>query len=122
LVWRIRKKISQIINDYLYLPFFLLIILWGLCSYDREIVKGQCHEFFRALMNRQSQYSIQPSLFSVIRGLEWDDVCLCWPIARSYMSPNAGGGGVAGSQPMSTAVHRSPNKLWRSNAIFNLWM
>ncbi len=29
--------------------------------------------------------------------------------------------GVAGSQPMSTAVHRSPNKLWRSNTIFNLW-
>ncbi len=22
---------------------------------------------------------------------------------------------------MSTAVHRSPNKLWRSNSIFNLW-
>jgi hypothetical protein len=32
-----------------------------------------------------------------------------------------GGGGVAGSQPMSTAVHRSPNKLWSSNSIFNLW-
>jgi hypothetical protein len=28
LVWRNRKKISQIINAYLYLPFFLLIILW----------------------------------------------------------------------------------------------
>jgi hypothetical protein len=28
LVWRNRKKISQIINDYLCLPFFLLIILW----------------------------------------------------------------------------------------------
>jgi hypothetical protein len=28
LVWRSRKKISQIIKDYLYLPFFLLIILW----------------------------------------------------------------------------------------------
>ncbi len=27
------------------------------------------------------------------------------------MSPNAGGGGVAGSQTTSTAVHRSPNKL-----------
>jgi hypothetical protein len=27
-VWRKRKKISQIISDYLYLPFFLLIILW----------------------------------------------------------------------------------------------
>jgi hypothetical protein len=29
-------------------------------------------------------------------------------------------GGVAGSQPMSTAVHRSPNKLRRSNSIFKL--
>jgi hypothetical protein len=28
LVWRNRKKISQIINDYFCLPFFLLIILW----------------------------------------------------------------------------------------------
>ncbi len=31
-----------------------------------------------------------------------------------------GRGGVPGSQPMSTAVHRSPNKLRRSNFIFNL--
>ncbi len=31
-----------------------------------------------------------------------------------------GEGGIAGSQPMSTAVHRSPNKLWRSNSIINL--
>jgi hypothetical protein len=28
LVWRNRKKISQIINAYLYLPFFRIIILW----------------------------------------------------------------------------------------------
>jgi hypothetical protein len=34
--------------------------------------------------------------------------------------PKYGGGGVAGSQPMSTAVHRSPKQLWRSNSIFNL--
>jgi hypothetical protein len=27
MIWRNRKKISQIINDYLYLPFLLLIIL-----------------------------------------------------------------------------------------------
>ncbi len=35
------------------------------------------------------------------------DVCLCWPIAPSYTSPiqMRGDGGVAGSQPMSTAVH-----------------
>jgi hypothetical protein len=34
-----------------------------------------------------------------------------------------GEGGVAGSQPMSTAVHCtwSPNKLWRSNSLFNLF-
>ncbi len=31
LVWRIRKKICQIIKDYFYLPFFLLIILWIKC-------------------------------------------------------------------------------------------
>ncbi len=28
LAWRNRKKISQIIKDYFYLPFFLLIVLW----------------------------------------------------------------------------------------------
>jgi hypothetical protein len=31
-----------------------------------------------------------------------------------------GGGGVAGSQPIITVVYKSPNKLWRSNSIFNL--
>jgi hypothetical protein len=29
-------------------------------------------------------------------------------------------GTIAGSQPLSTAVHWRPNKLWRSNSIFNL--
>jgi hypothetical protein len=33
-----------------------------------------------------------------------------------------GVGGVAGPQPMSAAAHRSPNKLRRSNCIFNLWL
>jgi hypothetical protein len=33
LVWRIRKKISQIIKDYFHLPFFLLIIL---CQRQRQ--------------------------------------------------------------------------------------
>jgi hypothetical protein len=43
-------------------------------------------------------------------------------IAPLYMRPNAGGGvgGVVYSQPRITAVHRSPNKLWRSNSIFNI--
>ncbi len=54
------------------------------------------------------------------RDLQRDVVCLSWPTAPSYMSPNAGESGVAVSQPMRTDVHRSPNKLWRSNSIFNL--
>ncbi len=38
-----------------------------------------------------------------------DVVYLGWPIAPSYMSPNAGvGGELRGSQSMSIAVHRSP--------------
>jgi hypothetical protein len=37
-----------------------------------------------------------------------------------YEPKCGGGGGVAGSQPMRTAEHRNPNKLWRSNSIFNL--
>ncbi len=32
------------------------------------------------------------------------------------------GGRLRGSQPRSAAVHRSPNKLWSSNSIFNLWI
>ncbi len=38
-------------------------------------------------------------------GQQTDVVYLCWPIAPAYTSPNAGGGEVAGSQPMSAAVH-----------------
>ncbi len=40
-------------------------------------------------------------------GSQRDVVCLGGPIAPSYMSPTAGGGGVGGSQPMSTAVEIS---------------
>jgi hypothetical protein len=41
LVWRNKKKISQIINDYLYLPFFLFIILWreGTWLHMEKIIK-----------------------------------------------------------------------------------
>jgi hypothetical protein len=31
-----------------------------------------------------------------------------------------GRGAVAGTQPMSTAVHKNPNKLWGFNSICNL--
>ncbi len=57
------------------------------------------------------------------RRLPRDDLYLGWPIAPSYMSPNAGVGGSCGvsANEYRTAVHRSPNKLWGSNSIFNLW-
>jgi hypothetical protein len=40
-------------------------------------------------------------------GYKRDVVYLCWPLAPLYTSPDARGmgGGVTGSQPMSTAVH-----------------
>ncbi len=41
------------------------------------------------------------------------------------MSPNAGvgGGGVAGSQPLSIQLYTGAQiNFWRSNSIFNLWM
>jgi hypothetical protein len=41
LVCRNRKKISQIINAYPYLPFFLLLILWVRL---RETVEGRGEE------------------------------------------------------------------------------
>ncbi len=40
--------------------------------------------------------------------------------ALVYVLKYGGRRGVAESQPMSAAVHRSPKKLWRSNSIFNL--
>jgi hypothetical protein len=58
------------------------------------------------------------------RGLQRDVVYLGWPLAPSYMSPNAGEGlgGVAGvSANEYSCTHRSPKKLWRSNSVFKLW-
>jgi hypothetical protein len=56
------------------------------------------------------------------RVLQRDVVYLSWLTnsALVYEPKCWGLGEVAGSQTMSKAVHRSPNKLWRSNWIFNL--
>jgi hypothetical protein len=43
------------------------------------------------------------------------------PNSALVYETNCGRGGVAGSQPMRKAVHRSPNELWRSNSLFTLW-
>jgi hypothetical protein len=51
------------------------------------------------------------------RGSQSDVVYIGCPIAPSYMSPDAEGGGSCGV----SANEYCPNKLWRSNSIFNLW-
>jgi hypothetical protein len=40
LVWRNRKKISQIIKDYFYLPFFLLITVFYAFAVVSEVYTG----------------------------------------------------------------------------------
>ncbi len=42
-----------------------------------------------------------------IRRWQRDDVYIGWPIAPSYMSPNAGEGWGGGSRPTSTVVHNA---------------
>jgi hypothetical protein len=89
-----------------------------------QVWKGGCVWGLPPVLRRSLLFSHFGSqgrmpLSELVRGLQRYVVCLGWPIALSYMSPNPGGGEVAGSQPMSTAVHRSP--IWRFNSIFNQW-
>jgi len=49
-----------------------------------------------------------------------DVVYLGWPIASSYISLNAGGGGLRGLCQWVQLNTWSPNKIWRSVSIFNL--
>ncbi len=55
--------------------------------------------------------------------LQGDVVYLGWPIAPSYMSPNAGGrgGGCVVSANVYSCTHGAQINSGRSNCIFNLW-
>ncbi len=62
------------------------------------------------------------TFFQFYKGSQGDVVYIGWPIAPSYMSPMAGGGGV-GLRGLSQWVQLctwSPNILLRSYFIFNL--
>jgi hypothetical protein len=75
------------------------------------------------LLSRVVKIQTSHNLFNVARGSQRDVVHLGWPIARSFMSPNAGGwGGLRGLSQWVQLYTWSPNKLCRSNSIFNLWM
>ncbi len=60
------------------------------------------------------------ALSVLARGLQRDVVYLGWPTSALAYEPQVWGRGGAGSQPMSTAMSWSPNKLKISNSIFNL--
>ncbi len=73
--------------------------------------------------SRNNQFMENILTNHAIRGLQRDVVYLGWPIAPSYMSPNAGGGKEWPGFSQRVQLYTwSPNKLWRSNSIFNLYM
>jgi hypothetical protein len=86
------------------------------------LIKAAKHDFKH---NQQACCKYWFHIFSYpsceTRRLQRDVVYLGWPIADPpiWAQMRGGGGGVVGSQPMSTA---SPNKLWRSNTIFILYV
>ncbi len=55
------------------------------------------------------------------RGLQRDVVYLGWPIAPSYMRQMRGEWGSCGVSANEYSCAQDPNKLWRSNSLFNLW-
>ncbi len=113
-------------------PWTMHGVTW--CNNEWRVFVPQFPEYRKHKGNRENQscetiaLPIPPTSWPRGRGTGGGGVdtkqvvYLGWPMAPSYMSPNAGWvGELRRSQPMSTAVHRSPNKLWRSNSIFNLW-
>ncbi len=105
--------------------FILKLCAWfdAFCALtsDNQIQKYKCFSYlyfpfwFGADLGRDT-IELQYSPYQGVTKRSW--------LTNSALvyEPKCGGreGGVAGPQPMSTAVHRSQNKLWRSNCIFNL--
>ncbi len=73
--------------------------------------------------NKDDRRNYSYSLIWPQRGLQRDVVHLSRPIAPSLYEPKCGGGESCGLRGLSQWVQLwtwSPNKLWRSNSIFNL--
>jgi hypothetical protein len=58
LVWRIRKKISQIIKDYFYIPFYLLIILWHKLLRTCKVLEKSTNIF-----KKEQDFSVKRTIF-----------------------------------------------------------
>ncbi len=120
LVWRNRKKISQIIKDYYYLSFFLLIILWFVpwtnhlwpkcpdpgshegTAHNKPVLVmlgGQPHQYlwFRFLRSSALYVYVLPWLCIGIHGIcgkqvLWSRKNLFWLRVHGAANPNCGYG------------------------------
>ncbi len=110
----LKKYIKNILSRPTYSSSLFLImaqfyIIWKNCRVlPNKSGNSSCH------LRARIEYSSS-------RGSHRDVVYLGWPIAHSFMSPKAGGGGLRGLSQRVWLGTWSPNKLWRSNSIFNLW-
>jgi len=109
-------------------PFFFFSLCDHKCScsnYNQILCAVFLHKKFmlplrRADSNLEASNSIHwPS--PVARWLQRDVVYRGWPMG---LRTAGAGGGAAGSQPMSTAVHITWHgaQIWRSTSILNLWL
>ncbi len=90
------------------------LLFWNL-YHDLVPLTLHCHLPF--IQEHTRPFCAQPILW---RQGDYKERCrLSWLTNRILVNKPkcGGGGGVAGSHPMSPAVHRSPNKPWISNAI-----
>ncbi len=92
---------GQNIYDCIWLPLYLLFILW-LDSFILDLALSlYAQHHYSPYWSNVSRFPTRGSLKDVV-------YLYGWPIASSDMSPNTGGGGIAGSQPMSTDVYLEP--------------
>ncbi len=123
LVWRNRKKISQIINDYLYLPFFLLIILsvwmraaplhfiytrsrWNVSGVWQHVIlpilptnlKEKSGDWLTAIWVHEGRLRIRWCLVAAVRYSKW----ISWPTLAADPPPPG-----RGSSPLT----RPPTQL-----------
>ncbi len=106
--------------------YSLELSLWNINISLSILVQFYCtsrqaeHNYVYFLKTRHKSHLIESQMQGVTKRCR-----LSWRTNSAFVYERKCGGreGVAGSysQWVHAVVHRSPNKLWRSNSIFNLW-
>ncbi len=97
--------------------------IW-ICKWS-QLKKKTRHTLRKGINTEGLSVSLLTSLWVKCRESQRDVVCLGWLIAPSYISSKCGGGGELRDLSQWVQLYlggRSPNKLWRSNSIFSLWL